>query len=299
VEYLSFSVEEAEAHKDSSELAVSLYYAATAHFLLGNLSKAERLVKQAELSARIAGRPEWALRSLFFLGRCYFESGRYKNAISIFQSLLENTTDTLSPACRETLDAWIFRSKLYLYENIPPLPENMNADALLFKLEGLYLVGEYDEAIKLSDEILSEISEKEFLLIEQPDWSSGFAQCELLEFSPDEFWFRMVMVWRSLALCRAEPQDSREAVVSIQKIMSGERFCDYDPHAPFCFFANYRVLNETGAGEIDRNTAVGMAFKRLQLRAGRIDDSETRRAFLSNQYWNKILFNTAKEYKLI
>ncbi|MDR2865670.1 MAG: hypothetical protein LBV68_08680, partial [Spirochaetaceae bacterium] len=35
VEYLSFSVEEAEAHKDSSELAVSLYYAATAHFLLG------------------------------------------------------------------------------------------------------------------------------------------------------------------------------------------------------------------------------------------------------------------------
>jgi hypothetical protein len=42
-----------------------------------------------------------------------------------------------------------------------------------------------------------------------------------------------------------------------------------------------------------------MAFKRLQRRAGRIDDIVTRRAFLSNQYWNKILFNTAKAYKLI
>jgi hypothetical protein len=47
------------------------------------------------------------------------------------------------------------------------------------------------------------------------------------------------------------------------------------------------------------NTAVSMAFKRLQRRASRIDDPETRRDFLNLNYWNKALSIVAKEYKLI
>jgi hypothetical protein len=81
--------------------------------------------------------------------------------------------------------------------------------------------------------------------------------------------------------------------------MRDERFGDYDPASPFYFFANYRVLNETNSPEVDKNTAISMAFKRLQRRASRVDGVEDRRSFLSEQYWNKILFNTAKDYKLI
>jgi hypothetical protein len=41
-----------------------------------------------------------------------------------------------------------------------------------------------------------------------------------------------------------------------------------------------------------------MAFKRLQRRASKINDTEVRRTYLASQYWNQIIFNTAKEYKL-
>jgi tetratricopeptide (TPR) repeat protein len=298
MEYLSFATDDAEKHKDFEELSISAYYAATANFIYGNLSKAERLIKQAENSARIAGRTEWALRSQFFHARYYFEIGKYQNAVSIFKTLFEYSDEKKSPFAK-TLAAWIFRTELYLYERMPAFPPELNNDAMLFKLEALYLTGEYDKTAALADELLSKRSVNDFLFIEQPDWRSGFAQCELIEFTPYEFWSRMVTVWKSLALCRTKNTSVDEAVRSMQKIMRDERFSDYDPNAPFYFFANYRVLNETQSSEVDRNTAISMVFKRLQRRASRIDDNETRRIFLSNQYWNKIIYNTAKEYKLI
>jgi hypothetical protein len=42
-----------------------------------------------------------------------------------------------------------------------------------------------------------------------------------------------------------------------------------------------------------------MAFKRLQRRAGRIENDKTRQSFLSMNYWNSALCLAAKEYKLI
>jgi tetratricopeptide (TPR) repeat protein len=298
MEYLSFATDDAEKHKNFDELSVSAYYSATAHFIYGNLSKAERLIKQAENSARIAGRTDWALRSQFFLARFYFEIGKYKNALAIFKTLLD-LSDERKSLFAKTLAAWVFRTELYLYERMPVLPPDRNSDAMLFELEGLYLTGEYDKTAALADKLLDKFSVDDFLFIEQPDWRSGFAQCELIEFTPHEFWSRMVTVWKSLALCRTKTTAVDEAVRSMQKIMRDERFSDYDPNAPFYFFAHYRVLNETQSSEVDRNTAISMVFKRLQRRASRIDDNETRRTFLSNQYWNKIIFNTAKEYKLI
>jgi tetratricopeptide (TPR) repeat protein len=298
LEYLSFATDEAERHKDFDELSISAYYSAVAHFIYGNLSKAERLIKQAENSSRIAGRTEWALRSQFFLARYYFEIGKYKNAIVILKTLLDSSGGR-HPSFAKTLSAWIFRTELYLYERMPALPLEFNRDATLFELEALYLTGEYDKAVARADDILTNHSSDDFLFIEQPDWRSGFAQCELLEFTPSEFWSRMATVWKSLALCRTKTASVDDAVRSMQKIMRDERFSDYDPNAPFYFFANYRVLTETQCSEVDRNTAISMVFKRLQRRASRIDDNETRRTFLSNQYWNKIIFNTAKDYKLI
>jgi hypothetical protein len=47
------------------------------------------------------------------------------------------------------------------------------------------------------------------------------------------------------------------------------------------------------------NTAVSMAFKRLQSRASRIDDIEIKRAYLSGNHWNKLLGQAAKKHKLI
>jgi hypothetical protein len=72
-----------------------------------------------------------------------------------------------------------------------------------------------------------------------------------------------------------------------------------DPFAPFLFFVNYKILRQADASEPDINTAISIAFKRLQRRSSRIDEIETRQSFLTNQYWNKTLYSSAKEHKLI
>jgi hypothetical protein len=47
------------------------------------------------------------------------------------------------------------------------------------------------------------------------------------------------------------------------------------------------------------STAVSMAFKRLQRRAGRIEDIETSRQYLNGPKGNHELSKVAREYKLI
>jgi hypothetical protein len=47
------------------------------------------------------------------------------------------------------------------------------------------------------------------------------------------------------------------------------------------------------------DTAVSIAFKRLQSRASRIDDIETKRAYLSLNYWNNALVQAARVHRLI
>jgi hypothetical protein len=85
----------------------------------------------------------------------------------------------------------------------------------------------------------------------------------------------------------------------MQRIVQDERLSEMDPNSAFFFYAWYRVLEESGAAEVDMNTAVSMAFKRLQRRASRIDDPDTRRSFLTLHYWNSALGEAAKAHKLI
>jgi hypothetical protein len=85
----------------------------------------------------------------------------------------------------------------------------------------------------------------------------------------------------------------------MQAVIQDERLPETDPNGPFYYYAHYCVLQECNAAEIDMNTAISMAFKRLQSRASRIDDSETKRAFLTLTHWNSALSLAAKKHKLI
>jgi hypothetical protein len=59
------------------------------------------------------------------------------------------------------------------------------------------------------------------------------------------------------------------------------------------------VFQESGAAEVDMNTAVSMAFTRLQTRASRIDDVDLKRTFLTQNRWNEAMNQAAKKHKLI
>jgi tetratricopeptide (TPR) repeat protein len=297
IDYLGFAVDNAEKTGNAHECAVSMYYAAAAHFLFGNIAKALRFTWQAENQAAASGNPEWTDRSRFFRGRLFFEIGRYRDALEIFEGLQKNFSGP--PEKEGLLAAWIYRAKVYFQNPLAPKPRHGGPDADLFEIEASYLAGNYGKTAELSGTLAGVHHDEFFLYTEQPDWRSGFAQAELLLFPQGELWERMISVYHSLALCRLSPSGGEDAAHAMQRIIRDERLSDTDPGDAFYFFAWYRVLEETGAAQVDMNTAVSMAFKRLQRRASRIDEVEIRRDFLSLPRWNGALSLAAKEYKLI
>ncbi|GHU82119.1 hypothetical protein FACS189468_5960 [Spirochaetia bacterium] len=309
IDYFAFAIEHAEKSEDYSELGLIAYYAAAAHFIFGNISKAERLARQAEEAALLAGRADWADRCRFLRGRLRFEIGRYQEALDIFKNLEANYIGSGGGFFKPTLAAWIYRSNIYLRNpgalnfRISGQEGDFSAgfDARLFEIEAAYLAGEYRQVLDLSNTLGNALSRDRFIYIEQPDWRSGFAQCELLLFPLRDLWDRMISTYRALALCQldsTETFDREEASRDMQRVLRDE-LPDTDPNDAFYFYSCYRVLQKSGAPEVDMNTAISIAFKRLQRRASRIDDNETKRSFLSFHYWNGALAVAAKEHNLI
>ncbi|MDR2659081.1 MAG: hypothetical protein LBC27_03715 [Spirochaetaceae bacterium] len=299
IDYLSFAIEDSKRSGNYSELALVSYYAAGCHFIFGNISEAMRLIKQSAHNANISGMEEWAMRADFFLGRLCFETGYYKEALDIFNRLCSYYRGDSYSSQFQTVSAWAFRSELYLYGKPAEKRDFTFGDGLLFELEAAYFAGAYREALEMSDKLLSSLKNEDFLFLEQPDWSSGFAQCELLQISKKDFCARMITVWRAMSLSMLGPKYYEEALGLMQNVIRDKQLGETDPNAPFYAFVNYKILREADSSEVDRNTAISIAFKRLQRRSSRIDDIEIRRNFFSKQYWNKVLFSTAKEYKLI
>jgi hypothetical protein len=296
IDYVGFAMDHAEKSGNCHEMAVSTYYAAAAQFLFGNISKALRLACLAENHAVAAGNSGWADRARFFRGRLFFETGRYQDALGVFEGLKKQCAGTPEEEC--LLAAWIYRAGIYFQNPRIPKPVYGSPDADFFEIEASYLAGDYEKTVELSA-ALGGAHEEGFLYTEQPDWRSGFAQAELLLFPRKELWARIVSVYHALALCRLSPAGGEEALHSLNRVLRDERLSEIDPWDAFCFFAWYRVLEETGAAQVDMNTAISMAFKRLQRRASRIDDLDVRRDFLSLPRWNGALSLAARDYKLI
>jgi tetratricopeptide (TPR) repeat protein len=307
IEYLNFALSNAEKAGNYYEMGISAYYAAASQFLYGDIFNAKRLARKSIEQSLAVGRPEWADLSRFLEGRLYFELGDYREALDIFQGLHREPFGAKTEEKDHLFDAWIYRSKIYSQNPRISRPENANHDALLFEIEAAYLAEDYERAVELSGAFKNPFSQENFLYTEQPDWRSGYMQCEYLFFSHGEIQDRFTCLFNSLALSRlssletAKPgsYNGDEAMQNMQRILRDERLCEMDPWDAFYFYAMYRVLENTGANIVDMSTAVSMAFKRLQRRASRIEDVETRRQYLNGTRWNRELCLAAREFKLI
>jgi len=320
IEYLGFALATAEKVGNYHELAISAYYAAAVQFLFGDIYTAANLARKSVVQSLAAGHPDWADRSRFLEGRLEFELGHYYKALEIFEELRNQSFGSMTCDKENLLSAWIYRSKIYFYdqertfrlnsheysdtdvihENKKPSPSNSDAD--LFEIEEAYLSGNYKRAVELSNSLDNTFKEENFLYTEKADWRSGFAQCEHLYFTHGEIQNRIVNVFNYLSFSRltsGDEQAKEEIVQSIQKVLRDEKLCEIDPWDSFYFYSKYRILEQTGASQVDLSTAVSMAFKRLQRRAGRIEDVETRRQYLNGPKWNRELSLAAKEFKLI
>ncbi|MDR2941971.1 MAG: tetratricopeptide repeat protein [Treponema sp.] len=297
IEYLNFALANAEKTGNYHEMGITSYYAAASQFLYGDVFKALQLSKKSVEQSIAAGRPDWADRSRFLEGRVYFELGNYREAQDIFDALRKNPYGGNTKEKDSLFEAWVYRAKIYLRDTSVSKPEPASHDADLFEIEAAYLEGDYQKAVELSGVLNNPFSKDNFLYTEQPNWSSGFAQCEHLYFTHGEIQDRMICLFNSLSLSHLSTDT--DAVQKMQRILRDERLCEMDPWDAFYFYAKYLILKQTGSSQVDMSTAVSMAFKRLQRRASRIDDIETRRQYLNGSRWNRELYLTAKEFKLI
>jgi tetratricopeptide (TPR) repeat protein len=306
IDYFSFAIEHAEKAGNQTELGLSCYYSAVAHFIFGNISKAKQLAISAQKAALEALLPGWACRGRFLEGRFYFETGMYKEALAVFTELKTEFAESAARDFLETIEAWIFRAGVYLNKTTDTPKKFKGRDALLFKTEAAFICGEYRKTLELVKEMEKTEIESRFNFIEQPDWRSGFHQCELLLFSEQDLWSRMTKIFKALALCFMSDKEKTgedypgksEAIREIQQMIRSS-LPETDPNDAFYLYSYYRILKLTEAPDVDMNTAISLAFKRLQRRASRIEDNETKRAFLFTHYWNSALASAAKEHKLI
>ena len=299
IDYLGFAVSNAEKSGNYYELCISLYYAAASQFIFGNLSKAVLLARRAVEESIKAGRPGWADRSRFLEGRLAFEIGAYKEALDIFDALRRNPLQRTCVEKEQVLAAWHYRSIVYLENPFTPKPQTGGSDAGIFEVEAAYMAGDYEKCVELSHIIGNTNIESDFQFIEQPDWRTGLAQCELLYFSYGEIRKRIISTYQSLALCRLPGQGKEEAIQNMQNILRKDWFSELDPWDVFYHCAWYKILEYTQIDHIDINTAVSSAFKRFKRRCSRIENVETRQLYNNLPYWNKALNQVAKKFKLI
>jgi hypothetical protein len=299
IEYLGFALANAEKTGNYHELAISAYYAAAAQFLYGDVYNSAHLARKSVQQSLASGCPDWADRSRFLEGRLEFELGHYSQALDIFEALRREPFGSRTREKDNLLAAWIYRCRIYFQDPRTPKPEGYVHDADLFELEAAYLSGDYKKAYDLSCSLTNPFSNENFLYTEQADWRSGFIQCEHLYFTNGEIQNRMISLFNALSLSRLSDEGRGEAMQKIQNILRDEKLCEMDPWDAVYFYAKYIILKQTDASPIDRSTAVSMAFKRLQRRAGRIEDIETRRQYLNGAHWNHELSLAAKDFKLI
>jgi len=307
MEYISFALEQAEKAGQQEEIVLNCYFASCINLLNGNLSRSLRLAARAEETAFAIGQANWGTRAKFLRARLYFEIGRYGEALDIFKSIPSESGTVMA----RTVEAWIYRTKnfLGLFSALKENAESSCTDARIFEIEAAYFFSDYKRAEALAEEFLSSAipPPDNFFFTDQPDWRSGFSQCEYMFQSDEKPGARLVQIYKSMAQCALNPsvETRTEILGKMQRFMRDELLPDTDPSDTVYFYAWYRMLadslnhKDAMATQVDINTVVSMAFKRLQRRAGKIDEAEVKQAFLSLPRWNNALFQAAREHRLI
>ena len=312
LEYINFAMDQAEKYEQPEELFITYYYASSINLVFGNQSKAERLIGSAEKIAVSLGQIEWAMRARFFKGRIFFELGRYMEALEVFESL-ETDSGVSRPNqitnFNETVYAWIYRTKNFLRLVSPMEPrESMNPpsglDGRIFEIEAAYHDGDFSKAASLADNFItsSDATKFNFLFTEQPDWLSGFSQCEYL-LKPEKIpGTKLAWVYKLMAQSAMQPSTEKKAEIlnGMQRFMRDEQIPDTDPFDSFYYHAWYCILQDsmtTGHGDI--NTVLSMALKKLRQRMDRIDVREIKQTFFTLPFWNRNIYIAAKDNMML
>jgi tetratricopeptide (TPR) repeat protein len=247
---------------------------------------------------------------IFINARMNFDLGLYREARTILeQGLMQARLYSLEEST-SVLKAWIARTHCYCGEYavcetlLNSLPQTR--ETVFFRAEIFLLQSKYEQALTLLEEA-SGIKEKQpFLFAEKFSWKSGFALLEdrrLDLLQNGTALGRRLKNFKAYAGCFTGRLG--EGLNELHTVTIREKIPSYEPYAHLYFFLYYLILKNCPVkkdpdSEIaDGLTVLNLALKHLQERSTAIDEPRHRIHYLSNNYWNKLLFHEAKQNKLL
>jgi tetratricopeptide (TPR) repeat protein len=306
LEYFAMS-DTAGRDRESLDNIVSHGLRAVALFVLGNLSRAEVEAKISLRISRALKRREWELFLQFLAARISFELGFYERAQQDFQQALALETLYEQPSARNVLQRWLARSfayggKLETAQGILGQVED-HWEKSYFLSECAFFMRNYGKALEHCDRAITweQGSVQEIFPGERVRWVDGFRDVEgrCFELLRENALVRRILQSFQAYLWGLEGSSER-GIEQLQMITRGGRIPPSDPYQSLYTYFYACTLPEVRKTELDDSlTVLSKSLKLLQQRASRIDDSSERWQYLSNNYWNSLLFAEAKKKKMI
>jgi tetratricopeptide (TPR) repeat protein len=306
LEYFLMS-DTAEKDRESLDGIVSHGLRGVALFIHGNLSRADGESKIALEISRALKRREWELFLQFLTARISFDLGFYERAQLEFQQALALETLYEQPAAREVLHRWLARS--YAYGGQLETAEGILGEVsdhwekLFFLSECSFFARNYGRALEHCDRALTleQSTVHDLFPGERVRWLDGFRDVEgrCFELLRENALVRRILQSFQAYLWGLEGSSER-GIEQLQMITRGGRIPASDPYQSLYTYFYACTLPEVRKTELDDSlTVLSKSLKLLQQRASRIDDSSERWRYLSNNYWNSLLFAEAKKRKMI
>ncbi|MEE8590768.1 MAG: hypothetical protein V3T35_05545, partial [Spirochaetia bacterium] len=276
-------------------------------FIQGNLSRAAAETQTGLRVCRALKRREWELFLEFLAARISFDLGFYDRALLGFQKALAIETLYENPQAGKVLNTWLARSFAYsgsVETAVRILGEVEDSwEKYFFLSECSFFAGEYSRALENCDRAitLDHGSVDDVFPGERIRWVDGFWDIE----------GRCFELLRENALIRRLTQSfqaylwslagsSERGIEQLHTITRGGKIPGSDPYQSLYTYFYACTLPEVRKSDLDDSlTVLSKALKLLQQRASRIDDSTERWHYLSNNYWNSLLFAEARKRKMI
>ncbi|HUX36275.1 MAG TPA: hypothetical protein VMV44_00110, partial [Rectinemataceae bacterium] len=303
-DYLLNAQEIAAAIPDELESFFSSLAAAGATFTLGDFKRSALRLETAAETARSAFRPDWALGSSFAAARLDFELGRYGKSEESFEDIAEKAGSLGIEQARTRGIVWAGRAAAWsgMGNRARARLSGLLADseAAWFLSELAAWEGDWIEAARLADLALDRIPRRAWRPIDALSWTSGFDLLEgpcLGPWPGSSYLEDQVNAFSAFVHAMAESDPAR--IVELATRSREERIAAHHPKAHlydwFAFIACETMENPP----FDPETLLSRAWKALQTRTLRMEESTLKNQFLEGNRWNREIVAAARSRRLI
>jgi tetratricopeptide (TPR) repeat protein len=279
-------------------------------FFIGNYTQSLNNITSGIDIAENSGLRKLQTLSLFIKVRIYFDLGLYEDALNLLEQCLALARCYSLNESFRVLWAWIARSYAYCAEYdlaltiLKSLDEN--CEILYFQAEIFQFQNQFEKSVKLLTKAGHLKQKDNPFFSEQFSWKSGFSLLEDRRFDlsgNESTILRRIKCFK--AYCSCFSGNLKQGLNELHTITIREKLPPYEPVTHLYYFLYYLILKKCSvpkdeASEFTDNlTVLNLALKHLQERSTTIDEPRQRIHYISKNYWNKLLFQEAKQNKLL